>query len=541
MICGNTIYALGIGKSADLLTANHMKSSESLDNEDGPVISKCGFAANLRAKIIEMKHNTGQLNKEIQSSTRPVSDTSVVSASGYFRVHYNTISGGVPKYSVSALCDALDSAYNYEVNYLGYPPPPSDGIIGGDNKYDVYLTLLSMEYGSTIPENEVTPGSSTFLSYLKINSDFTGYPTKGIAAAMVTAAHEFHHAIQLGNYPVRFDNDNFVDLFFYEMTSTTMEEFVFPEINDYVFYCKSFFSSCDQSLFSHDGYDIAVWNIFLTKKYDAEIIKRQWELLKTYKAIEAINQSIIHYGSTFNDVFSEFANELFYTNYRASSERKYFKDASLYPSLKPLTAQLTSRTLRLDMQSHPAALNLISIYNNQGTLDSLAFIVSNGDIKNSISQPSVYYPYSISISLDSLKDVSRVAGRYFLSYSFPPSAVWQSKVMLNNADVSPNINYFSDELSPYPSPFVIGNLKTPHISIPLKPNDTDTEVEFHLYTSAMNEIYSSRVNTYFTVRNCVRLNPLTDFGTKPLASGVYIYCISSRLNKAFGKFVIVNK
>ena len=66
--------------------------------------------------------------------------------------------------------------------------------------------------------------------------DIAIFLTKGINAARVTVAHEFHHAIQLGNYSYR-DSD----LFFYELTSTSMEEFVFNSVNDYYNYLTDYF------------------------------------------------------------------------------------------------------------------------------------------------------------------------------------------------------------------------------------------------------------------------------------------------------------
>ena len=56
---------------------------------------------------------------------------------------------------------------------------------------------------------------------MMIDNDFTSYFSSGINGARVTVAHEFHHSIQGGNYIFRPE-----DTFFYEITSTAMEEFV---------------------------------------------------------------------------------------------------------------------------------------------------------------------------------------------------------------------------------------------------------------------------------------------------------------------------
>ncbi len=173
---------------------------------------------------------------------------------------------------------AADSAYNFEVNYLKYPPPPGDNGDGGDNLYDIYITTAEGSYGFTQPETSL--GNHKYTSYMEIHYSFKNFYTEGLNAVRVTVAHEFHHAIQVGNYT----GDKYdVDGFFYEMTSTSMEEFVYNSVNDYYAYMKSYFNNPNRVFNSfrsqsNDGYDLAVWNIFLKDKFGYDIIKKQWEL-----------------------------------------------------------------------------------------------------------------------------------------------------------------------------------------------------------------------------------------------------------------------
>jgi len=82
--------------------------------------------------------------------------------------------------------------------------------------------------GTQIPER--------WTSDIDIDNDFIGskYNAKGIQALRVTAAHEFHHAIQYGygwwgeRYP-------------YELTSTWMEDVVYTDVNDYYQYLPDYF------------------------------------------------------------------------------------------------------------------------------------------------------------------------------------------------------------------------------------------------------------------------------------------------------------
>lgn len=99
---------------------------------------KCGtlLAAEVKRNLKNFPPDKQKILKEL--FTRPITDTSIVSPSGFFRIHYDTAGVLAPTYSVQELAYAFDSSYNFEVNYLGYPPPPSDLGAGGDDKYDIY-------------------------------------------------------------------------------------------------------------------------------------------------------------------------------------------------------------------------------------------------------------------------------------------------------------------------------------------------------------------------------------------------------------------
>ncbi|MHA2101084.1 MAG: MXAN_6640 family putative metalloprotease, partial [Candidatus Kariarchaeaceae archaeon] len=230
---------------------------------------------------------------------RPTTDVSFVTPNGFFRVHYDTIGFNAPGYDLNLLADALDSTYRFEIDFLGYNIPPGDSAVnpdqppgdyGGDNRYDLYIgNLGSGTYGYTrFDELEVEPGSGRFTSYMHIHNSFAGFYSTGINGARVTVAHEFHHAIQGGNYIFRID-----DSYFYEITSTAMEEFVFDDVNDYYAYITSYFNNPETALPSTSGYNTATWNIFLQQHFDDyDIIKRQWELMPSTRAMNAISISL---------------------------------------------------------------------------------------------------------------------------------------------------------------------------------------------------------------------------------------------------------
>ncbi len=218
-----------------------IKGTNQIAIDQAPV--KCGFGTIADVKTHFDSFTPEQQNSINQVLSRPELQTNKVSPSGIFRIHYDTTGNYVPDYfngikntiqlSVDSLAIAFDSSYNYEVNILGYDAPPSDGTEGGDGLYDVYIKPVN-GYGYTEP---VKLGPT----YIVVDNKMNFY-TKGIHAARVTAAHEFHHAIQVGSYS---DNTS-GNRYYFEITSTAMEEFVYDSVNDYYGYLLGYFNKPDK-------------------------------------------------------------------------------------------------------------------------------------------------------------------------------------------------------------------------------------------------------------------------------------------------------
>ncbi len=290
--------------------------------------------------FIAVKMNLDQFPKQQRSVLqslldRPVTDTSFVSPGGFFRIHYDTAAGISPTYSMQLFAEALDSVYNYEVKFIGFPPPPSDNGIGGDDKYDIYVSNIGDVYGYTVPETEITTGSSTYTAYTVINNDFTGFYTTGINAARVTAAHEFDHAINIGNYINRYFSG---DEFFYELSATAMEHFVFNSIKDYLQYLPTYFNDTPSSIATNstiEEFALGIWNIYQKDRFGFDIIKYEWELMPQMRAMDAINNAIQKFGSSLGTELSNFAVWMYFTNYRAINGQ-YFEDASFISSCQAI-------------------------------------------------------------------------------------------------------------------------------------------------------------------------------------------------------------
>ncbi len=309
-------------------------------------LGTCGFSAQL-----ELRNHWQELPLQLQSAAltllqEPVRQTSVVSPAGHFVLHYDTtgyhavpledISGnGIPDYVDSAAV-YLDYAWQVEIEELGFlPPPDSDG--QPVQQYPIYFTNFGY-YGMTSfdPYEDIAalPGNN-YTSYIELNNDFYSrhFFSTGLAALKVTAAHEFNHAIQLG-YHFRFTQSGYPDIFFMEMTSTWLEDYVFDEVNDYFQYLPAFLPNIDGRSFDRfDGnseYANSLYLHMLAEVYSPEIVPQVWTQIIQEPAIDALNTVLNKYGSSFADSHNRYAVWVFFTGSRAISGR-YFPEASDYP------------------------------------------------------------------------------------------------------------------------------------------------------------------------------------------------------------------
>ncbi len=169
---------------------------------------KCGFeiVTNTKSNIDLFSPDQQVVIQKILS--RPSLQTSIVSPSGFFRVHYDQTGFNRPSYISSLSADqnaaevakSLDSVYNFEVNYLGYLPPPSEITL-----LETTINMMSIFKAKVLDcmatlNRKVKLVSDNWTSFIVIDNDYIGYYSTGINGMLVTVAHEFHHSIQVGNY-----------------------------------------------------------------------------------------------------------------------------------------------------------------------------------------------------------------------------------------------------------------------------------------------------------------------------------------------------
>ncbi len=523
----DSLYNKFIQMREPSLSTKGIKGIQSIDT----TYYKCTFGIVSEIKVNFNRFSAVQKAVLKPLLARPITDTSFVTPNGFFRVHYDVTGINVPRYNLDSLAIALDSAYNFEVNYLGYPPPPSDNGAGGDNKYDIYIIHQGDSYGYTEPDSEIGTGTNRYTSYMVIDNSFAGFYTTGINAARVTVAHEFHHSIQIGDYIYRYD----LDEFFYELTSTSMEHFVYPSIHDYYQYLPAYFDNTQFSLGKNNGgrnqeYALAIWNIFLEENFGYGIIKKQWQLMPNMRALQAISNSLLDYNTTFREQFNKFGIWTYYTNYHAESG--YFSSASEYPIIQPITTlQIVPPSKTVQISTYPVTNTFIRFVNPSNN-DTLVSLITNFDITQGIDSVNNYLPFKYTLYANSGANFS-----YSEKFSAANQAFWIVSGFLNNKLFESGKYFITSNDFAFPSPF--SYKKNSYIYIPVKP-DASKSTYLNIYSSSMNLVYSRQqtISSPVNGKYVIVWNGLKNNGEK-LPTGVYIYVTKSGGNKIIGKLVII--
>ncbi|MEA2470727.1 MAG: hypothetical protein QOE38_1726, partial [Thermoleophilaceae bacterium] len=256
-------------------------------------------------------------------------------------------SDGIPDF-VQTADQAAERAYEVENVQLGWPPPKSDGTLGGDvGKTDIYLKQLGgtgiYGYSAPDPGQQLTNSDHSQFAFLVIDNDFQASEFPGYASPTlpleVTLAHEYNHVLQ-------FAIDSLQDTWMFESTAVWMEGRVFPEVRDYLQYLRGWVQLTALPLTTFNGsdatdnrnvkvYGTAVWNKWLDAAFGPDIIRQAWEAsLSTPRpsfAVQAYDRAIRNQpgGGDFVSRFSRFAAN----TAEWQTQDSGFPEGSLYPDV----------------------------------------------------------------------------------------------------------------------------------------------------------------------------------------------------------------
>ncbi len=264
---------------------------------------------------------------------------SFVSASGFFRLHYDltgthqvpaadTDFSGVPDFveKCAAYCDTTLSVHLA----WGFLPPPSDGGLGGDTLFDVYFESMGY-YGYSLAEAPGPRPWNDYYSYMVLNNDFLGFPPNNDpegdqwGAAKATVAHEFHHCVQFGY-------DYGEGIWFMELDATCWEDLVFDQTDDNYNYLPDFFDAPEVSLLenSNHAYSCFIWGLYLSQKFDTSLLLAIWEGARYKSVFNTVSDTLQgRYGWTQDSAFADFVVWNYCTSLR--DDGLHHQEAAAYP------------------------------------------------------------------------------------------------------------------------------------------------------------------------------------------------------------------
>jgi hypothetical protein len=391
----------------------------------------------------------GQLRQLLQ---RTEMQTSRLSPSKRFRIHYDTSTSNTPalitdgtsahrlqntyEQFIDSVAYYFDYAWKLEVDTLGYPAPPSDGAQGGGPEFDVYVEEMGTnEFGLT-SWNQSTDliedgARQRFSTYIEIDNDFLGFRTPGIDGLRITAAHEFHHAIQVGDFGWWTTVPNF-DRYFYELTSVWMEHIAFPGIHDYYFDLQNYFQrfrdgfgrslSFNTSTFA--GYERSIWAQFLSKRFGRDVMKSIWTGIRTAPALSSMATTLSQYGTTLESEFALFSSWNFYTSDRADPQH-YYDDGRSFPRFTPnVSTTFTGLSTTVSGSAPPLSTQFYEIALSS---DTITAVVTNVNVAGAQDANSQQADLKLNLSSgDFQPPYQRVTSGLGLSFSTSDSKQWRT-------------------------------------------------------------------------------------------------------------------
>lgn len=543
-------------KSADSLF--HHIECLLLAAPDDPTIKpeKCGFRYQFEVRRYWNSFSLPQRRVLQSFFSRPKLQTSRLSPSGRFRIHYDTTGINAPalldnngaripstaRAYVDSVASTFDFVWEVETQLLGYPPPPPDKGMGGGNEYDVYILELGRSfYGQTVFEDVVNPRTPNlaYTSFIKIDNDYAGFFSRGVNGLKVTAAHEFHHAIQVGTYGF-WEGESY----YYEITATWMEDVVYDHVNDYYQYLPYYFNNLSLPFDLSNGfieYGRALWGKFIEKRFGRDIMKRSWEHMITQKSLPAIDAALRERGTTFVREYSEFSLWHFFTGSQADTLR-YFSEGRFYPSVRladivsftPPSSYFSGTARKLSIHFYRILVNRASAQmRGMIPIDTVTIALTNLNLEAAQQGQERSYNFSYRITTepgDPTYQSLQNGLKYKLLVDDPRN--WKSIAFLNSAVK------IDEVAAPFPNPFISG--RSGGIVFPLD-GSHPVKATLNIYSSSFELVYSKVEESRSQYGKPVILWDGRDSKGNFVPSGIYIYLISLPGKELKGKIAVVKE
>lgn len=232
---------------------------------------------------------------------------------------------------------------------------------GSDGRYHVYLHDLAPQrlYGLTTSNASAPSGGfpHAFTSFLEIDNNYTDKlyaPFSATQSLQITAAHEYHHAIQYGyNF--------FFDIWYAEATSSFYEDDLYDSVNQLYTYLRASMLNTNLSLdipvdtATGGGYGRWLFNRHLSEAHGGQgIIRSFWETLAPMAPINnndiamvpILESVLLTTGSSLGGDFFGYASKLY-----TKAWTTHQNEITLIPGVSMLQ---TSSTFPITVASAPA-------------------------------------------------------------------------------------------------------------------------------------------------------------------------------------------
>jgi hypothetical protein len=294
---------------------------------------------------------------------------------------------------------------------------------------------------------------------------------------------------------------------------------------------------------------LAIWNIYLQKKFGFGIIQKIWDLMVEKRALYAIDEALIEYGTSLKNELNEFGEWTYFTNSRAKIGLPYFEydEAVNYPLIKPLIKINFLPPEHINNFNSNAVSNNFIQYtdNSQGRNDTLTVIVTDGNIIGGLESSQIEIsPFTYKLSSNNSSGMIEVAPDYFynLELTGPNTRIFKENYILN--DLANTAILPLKELEyPYPQPYTSEHQGGIHI--PVSSKIIDQEAELYIFTISMDYVFSDKLRVTaldVELRNEPNIvwNGKDDDGNK-VPAGIYIF-VTKRGNEIIkGKLAILNE
>ena len=466
-------------------------------------------------------------NFEIETMyrSRPEKDTFSLSPTGHFMIHYDIqgnaapdltdVDGnGVPDY-VDEVGIIADSTRYVLVDIMGFREEIDDS----DGIYDIYIDQRCDGcYGVNTPDAPYGNGS-----YITIDNDYSeGYYTSGIVTMRLTVAHEFFHAIQRAYKAPTAD-----DKFFYEMTSTWIEDIIVPDGNDYLYFITNLFNNPEQRWDNVQGYSLALFGHYLSTQFEeniqsqkeSTIIRKVWEELSNIESPFLILNDILQssYNSSFqyawmdfmsrnffNDIYTDMDNDIFFYIDQANeictspvTSAVFIDNDDSYNS--EIVIENSNLSIQTIKSKEDAVISVNLFQEGDGYLGNIVYMLNNQNFY------ALAPNNSSEIHISQFQDNDLI----YLIYISPESGL--SLNLEIEVDIIPEQSLL---LGMYPNPIFSGDA-------PVLEVDIHTEIipQIIIYNMLGSEIVRTDFGLVNQGRHELSLSPMLD--TK-LSSGVYI-------------------